>query len=197
MKIILTRHGETEENKNGTLQGWKHGQLSSDGKKQAKLLAKKLKGVSIDITYTSDLKRCLDTAKEIMMFHKRDHLIEEKLLRERGLGEFEGRKVGKSDWDALPGDLYTNRPSGGETFEEVWERLKLFYKKLIKKHTNETILIVGHGGAQCLLQGIIENKGLRESFDLPKLDNTAISEFEINANGMVKVISINSITHLD
>jgi broad specificity phosphatase PhoE len=196
MKIILTRHGETKENKEGVLQGWKPGHLSSKGKKQAKLITEKLKDVNINAIYTSDLKRCFDTAKEISKFHKKANFIKEKLIRERSLGEFEGRKVGKSDWDALPGNLYTNRPKGGETFEEVWERLKIFYKQLLKKHPNETILIVGHGGSQCLLQGIIQHKTLKESFKLPKLENTALSEFEINTNGKTKTIVINSKEHL-
>lgn len=196
MKIILTRHGETEENKEGVLQGWKPGHLSLEGKNQAKLLAGRLKDLKIDIIYTSDLKRCVDTAKEIANYHKESKLIKEKLLRERGLGNFEGKKIGKSDWDVLPGDIYTNKPLGGESFEDVWERLKKFYNLLIKKYKNETILVVGHGGSQCMLQGILQKTTFLEAFEIKKLGNTATSEFEIDSQGNCKVLLLNSEEHL-
>ena len=50
MKLILTRHGETIENKKGILQGQKIGTLSKKGIKQAKKLALRLKGKKIDDT---------------------------------------------------------------------------------------------------------------------------------------------------
>lgn len=196
MKILLIRHGETEENKKDILQGWKPGRLSKKGKEQAKLIAERLKEIKIDVIITSDLKRCVDTAKEIAKFHKNAKFVKEKLLRERGLGEFEGRIIGESDWDALPGDLYTNRPRGGETFIEVWERISKFYHGLLKNYDKEIILIVGHGGSQKLLQGMIQKLPFKESFNEQHLENTAISEFEVKRNGDFKVIYINCKKHL-
>jgi probable phosphoglycerate mutase len=43
MKLILTRHGETEENKAGIIQGQGIGRLSDEGKNQAKKIALRLK----------------------------------------------------------------------------------------------------------------------------------------------------------
>jgi probable phosphoglycerate mutase len=196
MKIILTRHGETEENKEGVLQGWKPGHLSSEGKKQAKLLAERLKDVKIDCIYTSDLRRCAETAKAIAKYHDNARFVKEKALRERGLGEFEGKKTGEADWEALPGNLLTNKPAGGESYGEVWNRIKKFYKKLVNKHTEDTLLVVGHGGSICLLEGIIYGKTFEESMKIGKLKNTAISEFEIDKKGNYKIICRNCEKHL-
>jgi len=196
MKIILTRHGETEENKEGVLQGWLPGHLSAEGKKQARLLAERLKDTKIDCIYTSDLRRCAETAKAIAKYHPDARFVKEKALRERGLGEFEGKKTGETDWEALPGDLLTNKPAGGESYGEVYNRIKKFYKKLVDKHTKDTLLVVGHGGSICLLEGIIYGKNLEESMKLEKLKNTAISEFDIDNKGNYKIICRNCEKHL-
>ena len=196
MKILLTRHGETEENRLGILQGWKPGHLSLNGIEQARLLAERLKDIKIDVIITSDLLRCVDTAKEIAKYHKEAKFIEEKSIRERNLGVFEGKVVNDSDWNALPGDEYTNRPDGGETFVEVWERISKLYNNLLKNYNQKTILIVGHGGSQKLLQGLIQKIEFKRALDEQHLENTAISEFEVDKKGNFKTIAINCKKHL-
>jgi len=161
MKILLTRHGETEENKQGILQGWLPGHLSKEGRRQARLLAEHLQNVKIDFIYTSDLLRCVETAKEIAKFHPNAKFIPEKLLR--------------------------------ESFEDVWKRLRIFYKKITRKHQKDIILIVGHGGSMCLLQGIILHKSLEESLKLEKLKNTAVSEYSIDGKGNCKIVYQNNL----
>jgi len=69
MRIILTRHGQTEENLQGILQGHLQGKLSQLGKEQARKLALRLKDEKIDYIYSSDLARAADTAKEIAKYH--------------------------------------------------------------------------------------------------------------------------------
>ena len=196
MKLILTRHGETEENKEGVLQGWLPGHLSSEGKKQAGLVAERLKDVEIDCIYTSDLHRCVETAKAVAKYHDNARFVKEKALRERGLGEFEGKKTGEADWEALPGNLLTNKPAGGESFEEVFIRIKKFFRKLLDKHTKDTLLVVGHGGSICLLEGVILGKNLEGSLKAGKLKNTAISEYDIDDKGNYKIICRNCEKHL-
>ncbi|MGV8140895.1 MAG: histidine phosphatase family protein [Candidatus Woesearchaeota archaeon] len=198
MKIILTRHGETEENAAGISQGWKPGKLSKLGEQQARLLGERLKDAKIDVIYTSDLHRCIMTAKEIARYHVRTRFIEDNRLRERNLGVFGGRKISKSDWDALEGDLLTNKPKEGESFVKMWERLKDFYEEILKKYRDETILIVGHGGSMCLLQGLIYKKDLGYSLShIEKLKNTAITEIELDEYGNYKLLLLNSEKHLD
>lgn len=48
MRLIILRHGETEQNKAGIIQGQIRGQLTEPGKQQAKLLAERLKKERID-----------------------------------------------------------------------------------------------------------------------------------------------------
>ena len=67
MKLIIVRHGETEENVSGIIQGHGFGELNRKGLEQAKKVAGKLKGEKIDIAYVSGLERTKKTADEILM----------------------------------------------------------------------------------------------------------------------------------
>ena len=93
MILIITRHGETIENKQGIMQGHLPGTLSEHGIEQAKKLAERLKEEKIDFIYSSDLARAADTAKEIAKFHPNISINFTKELRERNLGELQGRKA--------------------------------------------------------------------------------------------------------
>lgn len=180
MKILLVRHGETEENKQGILQGWLPGILSSRGKRQAIIIAKRLRSIPIDYIYTSDLKRSVDTAKEIAKYHPQARFVKEQFLRERRLGEFQGRKIGQADWEALPGTMLTNKPQGGEGWKEVWIRVRKFYCKIIQKPVHDTVLVVGHGGSLCLLEGMIRHKNFREAMKQKKLKPAAVVIYRSN-----------------
>src|SRR5690606_30559966 len=100
MKLIITRHGETEENVAGILQGHLPGKLSARGIEQAKKLALRLQNDKIDFIYSSDLDRAADTAKEIAQYHPNAKIEFVENLRERNLGEFQGRKRSEFAWDA-------------------------------------------------------------------------------------------------
>jgi len=63
MRLILIRHGETIENKKRIVQGHTHGTLSKNGIKQTRLVAKRLSDLKIDVIFTSDLRRAINTAK--------------------------------------------------------------------------------------------------------------------------------------
>ena len=78
MRLILTRHGETEDNVKEILQGQAGGKLTAKGIEQAKKLALRLKKEKIDKIYVSDLKRAVDTAKELHAYLKAEKLFNPK-----------------------------------------------------------------------------------------------------------------------
>ena len=61
--LILIRHGETDWNVDGRYQGQADPPLNDKGLAQAQLLAQELRGVKIDVLYTSPLSRALQTAQ--------------------------------------------------------------------------------------------------------------------------------------
>src|SRR3989344_6206642 len=148
MKLILVRHGETEENVKKISQGHRPGKLTALGKEQAVKLAHQLKNEKIDVIYCSDLKRTKDTLEPILRFHKRVpvHYVAE--IREKAMGIFEGTERGSIRTHVKKkGHHYsTFRPKYGESFRDVKRRNTRFYKKMLKRHSSQTVLWVTHEG---------------------------------------------------
>ncbi len=197
MRLFLTRHGETVENRDSILQGWLPGHLTTKGKKQARLVAKRLKDVKFDYIYTSDLKRCVDTSKIIAKYHKNSKFVKEKALRERNFGRIQGMRHSDIDWNSNFETDTSRSPPNGESYEKMFSRIKSFYKKLLKKHSKDSILIVGHGGSIMLLNGLVNDYSLKKSISWGEgLKNTAISEYQIDKNGKAKPVCLNCTKHL-
>jgi 2,3-bisphosphoglycerate-dependent phosphoglycerate mutase len=126
MRLIITRHGETEENKAGIMQGHLQGKLSEKGINQAKKVALRLKDEKIDFVFSSDLARASDTTKEIAKYHFHTPIEFVKDLRERNLGEFQGKKKSDFGWDAKDYKATYIQPKEGENKEQLYNRAKKF-----------------------------------------------------------------------
>jgi len=147
------------------------------------------------MVYSSDLARAADTAKIIANYHKNTPFTLTKKLRERCLGEFEGKSEEEFGSGARDRDGIYPQPKEGETLDELYQRGKEFLKYLKKTYTNETILLVGHGGIDLAIIGFIEKKGPKY-IDLGlSLANTSITIIEVNKE-KYNVLTLNSILHL-
>src|SRR5262249_61972781 len=62
MQAILVRHGETEYNAQGMLQGYAPVPLSARGRQQAMLVGQRLRSVRPTAFYSSDIQRAHETA---------------------------------------------------------------------------------------------------------------------------------------
>ena len=103
--VLLFRHGETDENARGVLQGQSDTQLNAIGLQQAEALAARLRGFHprIERLVSSDLTRAVQTAAPIERLLGVD-ARRDPAWRERGFGAFEGRTVGEADvWRAATG----------------------------------------------------------------------------------------------
>ncbi len=196
MKIILTRHGETEQNKAGICQGHLPGKLSEEGIEQAKKLALRLKDEKIDAIYSSDLARAADTVKEIAKFHADVpvHFVEK--LRERNMGELEGRTRAECGIDKIKPNMLFPEPKGGETREEIGSRAKMLMEEIYEKHKDKTVLLVGHGGINASLLAVITNKTYKDVFLMADWQNTNVTIFEIKEDKSHKIHCLNCTKHL-
>src|SRR3989338_5677922 len=148
MKLILVRHGQTDANIAGVIQGQGDSKLTLLGKKQALRIAEHLKEEHIDLAYCSDLSRCYETAESILKFHPSVSLILTKQLREVHAGNHEGRPINRNAKikEDFQNHFHTYKPEGGESFKEGQERVIQFYSSLQEKHKGKSILLVAHGG---------------------------------------------------
>ncbi len=184
MKLYIARHGETEWNRAGKLQGWKDAPLTEKGKKQAKALGRRLKEIGFDAVYSSPLGRTLKTA-EIALDGKDLPVNKDERLKEIDMGEWEGTKADKIK-EMFP-DLYEDfwerphryDPEDGESFDDVKERVLSFLDEMIEKHDGETILIFSHGCASKVMMTHFGGRSLSRLWDPPELKECSLNLVEI------------------
>ena len=182
MKLILVRHGETEANVKGLIQGGgSNFSLTKNGLEQAKKVSEFLKFEKIDIAYSSDLGRSLQTAKEILKNHKLK-LIKTKELREVHAGELEGKNTSRNKIFSP-----SFKAPGGESLLECMQRVSDFYDKV--KQKDKTLLFVSHGVTiATLLLYIFKKKIIWEEYDQCRPPVAGITILEINEKKIKKIL---------
>ena len=143
-KLYIVRHGKTNWNVKGLLQGSTNIDINEDGINEAKELAKNINLNKIDICICSPLSRAKQTA-DILINGKKE-IIYDDLLVERGFGDYEGKKINfdliVSQWDYKLNDSTHNI----ESLQDCLARARKFLDSLKEKYPNKSILIVSHGG---------------------------------------------------
>ena len=198
-KIFLIRHGETEWNKLGKIQGNSDVNLSPEGLIQAQFLTKYAPFGNVDAVYSSDLKRASDTAK-ILAARFNLPVIEKPGLRETNFGDWEGKSISKllEDFPDDFGNFFIKpdkvNPPGGETFLECQARVENALDELIAEHENQSIIVVSHGAAIRLLLCAALDVRIRKMWSISQF-NTALN-IVIADEGNFRVELVNSTAHL-
>ncbi len=92
-RIVLFRHGETNWNKDGRIQGYANIPLNNNGTRQAEALATSLAQIAIDLIISSDLTRAHDTAQIVALRqNKTTPILLREGLRELNYGIGDGQK---------------------------------------------------------------------------------------------------------
>ncbi|HEY3117346.1 MAG TPA: histidine phosphatase family protein [Chloroflexota bacterium] len=134
-RVILVRHGATEWNESGRLQGHGDVPLSSLGQQQAQQLAKRLQREPITSAFASDLMRARQTAETILAGRDLPLRISRR-LREMAFGAWEGltseeiEKGFTTEWHRWIGDPLRIAPPGGESLTQLRRRVLAFYRSL-------------------------------------------------------------------
>ncbi|ODN75182.1 hypothetical protein L202_06381 [Cryptococcus amylolentus CBS 6039] len=124
MWLVLARHGQTDDNLQGIIQGHKDTPLNDWGRFESARLAGALRTVAITEAYTSPLSRASETAS-IALRHRPEITIHEHPgLKERGLGSWEGRRPPRKE----------PTPADAEGYESLTLRSKLWFDELLSNH---------------------------------------------------------------
>lgn len=170
--IYVARHGETEWNVKGLIQGHSDSNLTKNGIKQAKNLGKELKSIKFEAAYSSDLLRAKRTA-EIVTLERKLAVVTQKSLRERDFGELEGTK--RENLKILRELKRKNLPYesiGVEADEKIVARAITLLREIAIAYTGKNVLVVSHGG---LLRSLLIHLGFATDDQLPpgSVGNTA------------------------
>jgi len=147
--ILLTRHGETDWNRDGRFQGHADPPINVAGRKQAQELAAALDDDPPDAVYSSDLRRAYETAEIV---GTRFGL---PVVRELGL-----REIDVGSWQGLTQEEIDGREWDGETYEQHRERVLRALREIGDRHPLGRVLVVAHGGCLRRIQEAVLGKGL-------------------------------------
>jgi len=146
--MYLVRHGQTDWNVSGRVQGQNKVCLNGVGKQQAAEVAQLFKRVHLDVVYSSPVLRAMQTAQVIA-----NKVVPAPEFREREIGELAGlvkeeilakfptirRDQDKKGIDWTP-------PGSGETLREFQKRCIKGFQDLVQKNQGKKVLVVSHGG---------------------------------------------------
>lgn len=195
MKVILVRHGETEGNMNKICEGVAHGKLTAKGVEQTRKLARRLKDEDIDVIFSSDLGRALETVGEIARFHEAP-VIENSDIREMSAGIFEGRPYSEflEQIESMSGPYNERRVEGGESIAEARKRISRFVEMLEKNYAGKTVLVSGHFAINKVLLSTLLNEFSEKTAKIEQ-NNACVNVIEIDDTSRAARI-INCIKHL-
>lgn len=202
MKIYLIRHGETDFNRRGIVQG---GGVDSDlnalGREQSDAFFQHYRHIEFDAVYVSPLKRTHQTVQR-WQDERGFQLQIEPGLTELSWGVLEGKvptreeseafRQLKQKWQAGQLELSVE---GGESPLQCWERLQGVLQSLKQKHLNQTILVCSHGRTSRVLLASITGNGLT---DMERFNhsNTGLNILQLDESGAFRAEVINSLAHL-
>jgi len=198
-RLILVRHGNTKLNSGKRFWGKTDVELSDKGIQEAEKLRDRLAKEKINAIYASNLSRARLTA-EIIASKRKLNVTTRAELNEINFGFLEGltfEEIGKlhpemaevlSNWSVKP------KFPGGESLDDLNNRVQKFLIRLQKHKPEETILIVSHAGTLRLLICNLLAIGL-EHWRHIRLDLASLSIMETYPEGAVLSL-LNDVSHL-
>ena len=174
--ILFVRHGETDWNKLGIMQGHLDTHLNETGKKQAENLKSYLEHEPIDLIICSPLKRAKETA-EIINKGRNINIILDDRIKERDFGEFEGTFASDFDFNSFWSYKKNIEYKKAENIKYFFDRIYGFINSIKNSYPEKNILIVSHAGVsipfKCYFDGIPSQETLADL----KLGNGKYAKF--------------------
>jgi len=180
-ELVAVRHGLTDANAAGVLQGQFESNLVEAGIRQAERLAGRLARESFAAIYASDLSRALATAR-IVAAANGAPVIPDPVWREWHLGCLENVSYGEAGErypeliDAFRYDADDILIPDGESKRAFYDRIGAALEAVAARHVRQRVLIVTHGGVlQAMLKHVLGG-GNTWKF-LPRAANTGYNKF--------------------
>jgi 2,3-bisphosphoglycerate-dependent phosphoglycerate mutase len=126
LKIYLFRHGQSEYNRDHKFTGWDDAKLTSKGKRQARIIARKLKNKKFEVAIHTSLSRSKDTLEPVLKYHPEcKKILKDDRMIERSYGILAGTR--HEDFINRIGNQEYKLRVEGDALENIRN------KKLIKK----------------------------------------------------------------
>ena len=171
--LIVARHGETEWNAEGRLQGQQDIPLNTRGCSQALDAARVLRNVPLIQIHSSSLRRCRETARPIAEANiGHPNVVSSDLLKETALGVLEGELIGRQStaeltrhYQNFSRDEILYRVPNGENLHDVAARVQRFFINQDELLKGSGIhLIVGHRNVNKMIVKFLLGLSFEEGF---------------------------------
>jgi probable phosphoglycerate mutase len=183
-RLYLTRHGQTQWNIEGRMQGSKDSPLTELGINQAIQLGKWIKETKIDVVYSSSSERAQHTSR-LVIGDRELKIIPMDELKEMNFGFWEGitfdviREKHLEQFDAFWNTPHLLKDFPGETFEEFKKRVVTAINGILSENEGKDILVVAHALVIKVLMSYFENIPLEKLFDDRIIHPTSLSVVEV------------------
>ncbi len=183
MEFYLVRHGETDWNQQGRIQGWLDVGLNEKGRVQARKVGERLPDRKFDV-FTSPLRRASETSDEIV--GTIDAGIREQIMefRELNQGYWNGlrsewvRENDRTRYETWLAEPHTRTPPGGESIKDVRNRVRKGLNDIATRAEN-SVLVVAHKVVNSLIIHLLGERPLSRVLDrLP--DNAQIRSLTVS-----------------
>ena len=205
--VLLLRHGQTDANATGVLQGHQPTPLNALGLAQVQRLAARVARHVPRVTavVSSDLRRAAQTAGPVAAACGLTATFD-PAWRERGFGEFEGKHVGqRAAWRAAHGDT---DPPGAESLAHFRARVRGAVESLPARlgRRHRAVAVVTHGGPvgvvlRLLAEGTLPSAPGSAPTEVVNAANCSVMELladPVAGGGHVwRVACVNDVAHLD
>ena len=197
-RLLLVRHGETELNSSQRYWGTTDVPLGTAGLRQAEQLRNRLAGEMLSAVYSSELKRAATTAGIISSARLPVTVCSE--LREIHFGEIEGLTFAEvaENFPEVARMWIQRSPQmaypGGESLEQLDNRIAEFIARLGRHDVDETVLVVAHAGVLRTLICQLLELDLKHRWNL-RIDLASLSIVETYPEGAILSL-LNDTSHL-
>ena len=202
--LILVRHGETEWNRAGRIQGHSDSTLTAEGLEQADAMGARLRASlmteAIDHVVSSDLLRAKRTA-QLIATHTGHCVVFDARLRERAFGIAEGKTYAEIDRDHPQMFSRTRETdpdytaTDGESRNQFHQRIVGTLQSITAEHAGKRILVVSHGGVLAAVYRWLNKLPVSSPH---KIDITNDAYNRVNAAGSIWKIEVwGDTSHLD
>lgn len=164
-KLIIIRHGATDWNIENRYQGHKDMPLNEVGRAQVLQLADQLANENVDVVYSSDLTRAIQTA-DLIFGQRGIPIYKTDRLRECNFGTWEGftmeelKEKVPQEVAAFQADPINFVSPHGESRNQMARRVTKMIEEIVHTHPNKTIAIVTHDGPIAAIMTYVTGEGM-------------------------------------
>lgn len=199
--VYLLRHGQTDSNRTGMLQGRVDTHLNATGRGQAALVGEALREVPLDSIYSSPLHRAQETAAAIAAWHPEQGIETDARLAESDGGDWETLRISEireqypETWRILNEEPARYAAPHGESSRDIYWRALSFWSEMLPAWAGQNVAVISHGFLLTVLYNYLSGRRFAELMHTVVV-NTAITECLVYGSREVEVLRFGDARHL-